>query len=240
MWYDVAHMTHIVKKPLVLGGIFLLLLVVGAAWYFYGRTPSFPINAADTIATWSFKGAYTGNDALAAQAADDVRKLTALLGKGEYDDYDLYIGTGNDANLVGDGTSAYRAYNKAIAIHPSKGLAYANLAHLMDQLGAYHTAADAYAKAVAVEPRQLEYHVERLTYLTRQFPTDTEQVRAAFADSDTQFGDMPPILAIEAQWLESQHQYADAIKVWQKVKMLSPKERQSAVDAQIVRDRAKQ
>ena len=200
----------------------------------------FPINAADTIASWNFKGAYTGNSALMSKADSDSAHLTSLLGKGQYDDYDLYIGIGNDANLNGDGKAAYDAYNRAIAILPDKGLAYANLGHLFDELGAYHTAVDAYAQAVAVEPSVLEYHIERLSFLTRQFPTDTALITAALAAASRQFGDTPSILAIEAQWLTGQGRYADAIKAWETVKMLSPQDRQAPIDAEIARLKAKQ
>ena len=200
----------------------------------------FPINAADIIASWNFEGAYTGNSTLISKADSDSAHLTSLLGKGKYDDYDLYIGIGNDANLKGDGKAAYDAYNRAIAVLPDKGLAYANLGHLFDELGAYHTAADAYAKAVAVEPSVLEYHIERLNFLTRQFPTDTALITAALADASKQFGDTPSILAIEAQWLTGQGRYADAIKAWETVKMLSPQDRQAPIDAEIARLKAEQ
>lgn len=203
-------------------------------------TGSFPINPADTIALWDFTGAYTGNDTLIARANADSAKLAALLGKGEYDDYDLYIGLGNNANLIGDGRTAYQNYNRAIAVHPAKGLAYANLAHLMDELGAYRTAADAYAKTVAVEPNVLEYHLERLSYLTRQFPKDTARIISALADAAKQFGDNASILAIEAQWLSGQGRYADAIAAWERAKMLSPGRDMSAIDAEIARLQAKQ
>ncbi len=199
----------------------------------------FPINKADTIASWSFKGAYSGNATLTAHAQADIVHLRSLLGKGEYDDYDLYIGMGNDANLLGDGKSAYDAYNRAVAIHPGKGLAYANIGHLMDELGAYHTAADAYAKAVAVEPSMLEYQLQRLTFLTQRFPNDNALILAAFTDASNEFGDSAPVLAIEAQWLTGQGRYADAIKAWQTVKMLSPKDRQASIDAEIARLQAK-
>ncbi len=200
----------------------------------------FPINKADTIVSWNFKGSYAGNDTLIAQANADIAHLTSLVGGGKYDEYDLYNGIANDYSLLGDGTTAYRYYNRSIEVHPNKGLAYANLAHLLDQLGAYHTAADAYAKAVAVEPGMLEYHLERLTYLTRQFPKDTALITAAFTDASKQFGDNASILAIEAEWLEGQGRYADAIKAWQTAKMLSPGKDTTAIDAAIARDQAKQ
>ncbi len=200
----------------------------------------FPINTADTIVSWNFKGAYTGNATLSNQYNADASHLKSLLGKGQYDNYDLYIGIGNDANLVGDGKGAYDAYNHAIAIYPNKGLAYVNLAHLMDELGAYQTAVDAYAKAVAVEPAVLEYHLEQLYYLTHQFPKNNALLLAAFTAASKQFGDSAAILSIEAQWLESLGRYADAVKAWQTVEALSPADRASAINAQIARDTAKE
>ncbi|MDE1919523.1 MAG: hypothetical protein KGH56_02365 [Patescibacteria group bacterium] len=200
----------------------------------------FPINPADKIASWDFRGAYTGNADLEAQAAADKAKLQALMGTGAYDDYDLYIGLGNDDNLLGDGTGAYKNFNHSISIHPKKGLAYVNLAHLMDELGAYETAADAYGAAVAAEPGMLEYHIERLKYLTRQFPADTTRIIRALTDANRQFGDTAPIIAIEASWLEAQGHYAEAIKAWGLVKTLSPGKDTSAIDAEIARLEAKQ
>ncbi len=138
---------------------------------------AFPINPVDTIASWSFKGAYTGNDTLIAQANADISKLTNLLGKDQYDDYDVYLGIGNDDNFLGDGAGAYQNYNRAISIHPDKGLAYANLGHLMGELGAYRTAADAYAEAVAVEPSVPQYKNAQLDFLTWRFPEEAARLK---------------------------------------------------------------
>ncbi len=201
---------------------------------------NFPINSADTIASWNFKGAYADDATLIAQAKADIERLTGLLGKGQYDNYDLYNGIANDYGMLGNGQEAYQYYNRSIQIHPAKGLAYANLAHLMKELGAYHTAVDAYAKAVQVEPGMLEYHLERLTYLTQQFPKDTTLITAALADASKQFGDNASILAIEARWLSDQGRYADAIKAWQTAKTLLPGKDITAIDAEIARLQAKQ
>jgi tetratricopeptide (TPR) repeat protein len=200
----------------------------------------FPIDAADSIASWNFKGNYVGNDTLIKQANTDITFLTGLLGKGKYPDYDLYNGLGNDYASLGDGKTAYQDYNHAIVLGPKGGLAYANLAQLMEKLGAYHTAVDAYKKAVTVEPGMMAFHVQRLTFLTEQFGTDNALLVAAFTDASKQFGDAAPILTIEAQWLADQHRYADAIKAWQKVKTLSPGKDTSAIDAEIARLTAKQ
>lgn len=199
----------------------------------------FPLNRADSLASWSFTALDTGNAVLTAATDADKAKLAALLGGGMYDDYDLYIGIGNDADLEGDGRAAYTAYDKAVAIHSNKGLAYANLGHLFDELGAYHTAADAYAKAVAVEPGVIQYHLARLDFLTKRFPTDETRLAAAFDDAHNQFGDTASVLSIKAEWLEGEGRYADAIKAWQTAKTLSSPDRRAAIDAQIARDKAK-
>ena len=222
-------------------GLSLAILAAGGLWYDLARVriPAFPLNSADTISSWSFRGAYTGNDTLIAQANADSAHLTSLIGKGQYDDYDLYLGIGNDKNLMGDGQSAYQQYSRSIAIYPNKGLAYTNLGHLMDELGAYNTAADAYAKAVAVESGQIVYHVMRLSFLAMRLPSDSARMLAAFTDASKQFGDNAQVLSIEAQWLESQKRYADAITAWQRAKLLSPGKDTSAVDAEIARLKAK-
>jgi tetratricopeptide (TPR) repeat protein len=200
----------------------------------------FPINAADTAFSWTFKGAYAGNDTLTAQANADITKLNALFGNTQYADYDLYNGIANDYGSLGEGKTAYQYYNRAIRIHPNQGLAYMNLGHLFDEMGAYQSAADAYAKAVAVEPSVLQFHTARLTYLTQRLPKDTALISAALTDASKQFGDTPSILAIEAQWLAAEGRYADAIKAWQTAKTLSPGTDTSSIDAEIARLQAKQ
>lgn len=221
-------------------GIIVVVFAAIALWkYESGRPKPFPINPADHISSWSFKGAYTGNQALTDQANADIAHLKSLLGKGQYDDYDLHIGMGNDYTLLGDGQVAYDEYDRAIAIHPDKGLAYADLGHLLNQLGANYTAADAYAKATAVEPSVLEYHLERLDFLTTYFPNDNPRIVAAFSDVSKVFGDVMQVLVIEAQWLEGQKRYEDAISALKRAKLISGGRDTSAIDAEIARDQAK-
>ena len=200
----------------------------------------FPINKADTITSWNFKGAYAGNALLTTQAQADITNLTNLLAAGKFDAYNVYNAIANDYSSLGKGALAYQYYNRSIRLYPNIGLAYANLGHFMDSMGAYYTAADAYAKATTVEPGMLEYHLERLTYLTRQFPKDNARIVAAITDASKQFGDNASILSIEAQWLAGQGRYADAIKAWQTVKTLSPGKDTTAIDAEIARLQAKQ
>jgi tetratricopeptide (TPR) repeat protein len=205
-----------------------------------GASTPFPVNQADTISSWVFVGPYSGNETLINQAHTDINKLSGLLGGGAYDDYDLYNGIANDYTSLGDGQKAYEYYNRAIAIHPTKGLAYANLAYLMSKLRAFETAADAFTKAVAVEPGILEYQVERVRFLTNQFPKDDARILAAFADAAKQFGDTSAVLSVKAQWLTGEKKYVEAVAVWQTVKSLSSQASQAAIDAEIARLKAKQ
>lgn len=220
----------------------LIILIIGAAvWYLTpgSRVKAFPISPADSISSWSFKGTYSGNAALTKKANADIAKLRGQLGDGKYDDYDLYLGMGNDESLLGDGKVAYDYYNRAIALHSDKGLAYVNLAHLMSDLGAYHTAANAFTKAVAVEPGVLQYQIQRLTFLTNRFATDTPMVTTALNDVYKQFGYTEPTLVIKAQWLEGQGKYTDAVDALKIALQLAPPQDRPAIQAEMTRDRAK-
>ena len=235
-----AHM-QLSRNTWAVGGALLAVAIAAGAWMWYqsAQVPAFPINAKDSLSSWSFQGAYTGNDTLIAKAKADTEKLKGLLGKEGYDDYDLYIGIGNDFALLGDGARAYENYNRAVAVAADRGLAYTNIANLMERMQAFETAADAYAKAVAVEPGQLQYHIVRLNYLVRQFQKDSDRVTAAIADAQVEFGSIPQILSIQAEWLTGLGRYTDAIAVWKQVKAFLRGEDTSSIDAEIARLEAK-
>jgi len=144
-------------------------------------TPSskkFPINKKDTILSWSFKGSYLGNDVLVAQATKSIADLTPQLQKSGSNTYDVYVGIGNNYTYLGDGAAAYESYNNAIAQNAEHALVYMNLGSLMDKLGAYYTAADAYAKAVELGSSFAQYRNAQMDFLTERFPEEAEKLRA--------------------------------------------------------------
>ncbi len=128
---------------------------------------TFPIHTQDSIKNWSFIGSYTGNDVLIAKAVADTTFLKNLVGKGEYSDYDLYIGIANNNAFLGDGARAYEYYNKAISENRARAIAYLNLGNLMEKLGALHTAYDAYTRASTLEPDIAQYSSARNDFLSR-------------------------------------------------------------------------
>ena len=199
----------------------------------------FPVNTKDTIASWSLKGAYSGNTTLEQKANADITHLKSLLNTGKYSNYILYNGIGNDYVLLGNGSAAYNAYNSAAKADPGQGLTYTNLANLFEQLGAYYTAADAYKKAVTVEPGMLVYHLDQIKYLVTQFPNQTTAIQAAISSAYAQFGDTAAVLMIEAQWLEGRGDYANAIKAWKRAALLMPGYATTSIAAAIARDEAK-
>ncbi len=218
------------------GALILVIIVAGGAWWYATRiyVSPFPIDPADTISSWSFKGAYSGNPVLEERTRSDMAHLKGLMGVGTYPDYQLFIGLADDAELLGDGKGEYAYLNNAIHIDSAHGLVYVNLGHLMDELGAYHTARAAYARAVAVEPGQIVYQEDRLLFLTERFPQDIAGNTAAFAEATKQFGVDADILQIEAPWLASIGRIADAITAWKNAETLAPS-RKSAIDAEIAK-----
>ena len=123
----------------VLGGI----LSIGLIFLAMNAPEPYPLAQSDTIASWSFKGALADRGANETATKSEIVRLKQMLGKGT-NDYELLVGTASQFILLGDGKSAYRYLSKAIETDPEKGLAYFNMGHLMEQLGALATAKSAY------------------------------------------------------------------------------------------------
>ncbi|HUY62701.1 MAG TPA: hypothetical protein VMV50_02860 [Candidatus Paceibacterota bacterium] len=231
-------------KRWIIAAIALLVILAAIgflSWHSAAKpaAPAFPIDKNDVISSWTFTGVDTATSS-AAKAKADIARLTGLLGKGQYDDYDIYIGIGNDEVLLGDGKAAYDAYDRAIARYPSQGLAYTDMAALMNDLGATHTALTAYETAAAVQPAVFEYAIQWISYLTRTFPNETALVDQAFAFAKAHYGDTPQILTLKAGWQTEEGQYAAAIATWKQVEALAPGGNSAAINAEIARLTAKE
>jgi len=226
----------------VVGLVVIILIAIGCWQYFVEmRVQTVQINPQDSISSWSFKGIYTGNDALTAKANADIAKLTSLIGKGQYPDYDIYVGIAQDYDFIGDGKSEYQSLEKAIAVGPTGGVAWDNLGVLMEKLGALNTARDAYAKAVAVEPSVGAYQEAQLRFLTAHFPQDDTAIENAFNNGMKESADAN-LLPIDAEWLTSTGSTTAAISAWKEFAIYIPaaSPQQSAINQKIAQLKAKQ
>jgi tetratricopeptide (TPR) repeat protein len=221
-------------------GLVILLLVAGGCWYYFAkvRVPAIPINPNDTIASWSFKSLYAGNDALTAQTNADIARLSGLLGKGQYPDYELFVGIAQDYDYLGDGKTEFQYLEKAIVAGPTGGVAWNNLGVLMEKLGALNTARAAYAQAVAVEPTVGAYQEAQLRFLTANFPQDTSAIETAFQNGMKNSADAN-LIPLEAYWLSSIGSTTAAISAWKEFATYVPASQQAAIDAEIAKLEAK-
>ncbi len=111
------------------------------------------VNPSDTIVSWDFKGAYTGNAELTVKANTEIARLAALLGTDAYPDYTLLVSIANQYDLLGDGKNEFAYLQKALAIDSTNtGLAWHNAGQLFARLGAYRTARTALERAALAEP----------------------------------------------------------------------------------------
>ena len=131
---------------------------------------AFAVNPSDTVTSWNFQGAYTGNAELTAKAKSEIARLTGLLGSGEYPDYILYVSIANQYDLLGDGANEFLYLKKALALDATKtGLAWYNIGQLFARLGAYATARTALERAVAAEPFP-QYERALADFLKEHYP----------------------------------------------------------------------
>jgi tetratricopeptide (TPR) repeat protein len=145
----------------LLGGALLLALpfLIGSG------TKGYPIGTSDHISSWSWKGVYADGADKQASIEKQIKDLKAKVGTKDANEYDIYVGIASQYELLGDGKNAYAYLNKAIAKNPKAGLAYMNMGHLMEGLGAFATAHAAYDAAVAAEPNNLVFQAARQNFL---------------------------------------------------------------------------
>lgn len=148
---------------LVGGAIFLLLpILVGSG--VPGGT-GYALAKEDHISSWDWKGVYQDGADKQKSVTAEIGRLKDLISKGGISDYDLYVGLASQYELLGDGKSAYQYLSKAIALDKKRGLAYMNMGHLMEEMGAFATARVAYDAAVAAEPNNQVYASARQNFL---------------------------------------------------------------------------
>lgn len=155
---NIPGLTH--AKPLTLAAL-VVVLVGGAAFLILplilgGGVPGgagYSVSKDDHISSWTWKGVYKDGAQREADVTKEISHLKDLLGKsGGAKDYDVYVGIATQYELLGDGKAAYQYLSKAITLEPKKGLAYMNMGHLMEEMGAFATAHQAYDAAVLAEP----------------------------------------------------------------------------------------
>lgn len=133
------------------------LVAIGSyyAWQNRQLPNPLPIVSGDVISSWTWKGPYKDGGLLEKKANDEITRLGAMLGKGQYPDYQLLVGIAGQYELLGDGDKTYSYLGQAVRTASTSGLAWYNLGVLFERYGAYRTAITAFNKALEVEPTSL-------------------------------------------------------------------------------------
>lgn len=158
------------KKPLMFASVAILIGGALALIVMPLLSPAPQLADGDDVSSWTWDGPYADGGPLEDQTKNEIADLKDELGKGTYPDYQLLVGIASQYQLLGDGKNAYTYLQQAIAKDPKQGLAYINLGNLMDSLGAYDTAKEAYDTAVKLEPNNQAYADARATFLANRFP----------------------------------------------------------------------
>lgn len=116
------------------------------------QTP-FTLATGDSIASWDFAGAYTGNPELVTKAQNEITRLSGLLTIATSTAMILNVGIANQYELLGNGARQYEYLGRAIQADATAGLPWHNLGVLMERLGALKTARTAYNEAVFLQPQ---------------------------------------------------------------------------------------
>lgn len=166
----------------VLAGALILFGAGFGIWQatFTSSAPVYTIEIADGeyVASWDFKGVYSGNETLSEKARAEIMRLNGLIGSGEFTDYELYVSLANQYDLLGDGTNELVNLQKALAIDSERtGLAWYNTGVFFARFGVYKTARMAFERAVVAQPIP-QYRMALLDFLKERFPGDTAAIQA--------------------------------------------------------------
>lgn len=196
-----------VHKKLVIGVVVGLFIIVGLVVVLFAlpkpASEAFPLSAGDSVTSWSLQNIYAGNVEGAARIQTEIDRLKGLLGKGEFPDYDIYVGIAQNAELLGDGKTAYESLERAIDDNPARFLAYGNLGHLMVKLKAYKTARMAFEKAVEVDNSNfaLQNHLAYLEFMTSSYSGASEEdIQEAFDTALTAFPGNNDVQSLKTKW----------------------------------------
>lgn len=170
------------KGVIILIAIGFILIVAGVVWQNQKASAPQPfvieMVQGESVTSWDFKGAYTGNAELEAKAETEIARLIGLLGSKKYTDYTIYISIANQYNLKGDGKNELIYLGKALAVNSTTtGLAWYNAGQLFARLGVYETARFALEHAVAAQSI-LQYQQALVDFLSAHFPADTEAIKS--------------------------------------------------------------
>lgn len=154
----------------------------------------------DSIVSWDFKGAYTGNPELVTKAQSEIQRLSLQLDTATSSAMILSVGIANQYELLGDGKKQYEYLGRAVRENPENGLPWHNLGVLMEKFGAYKTARVAYEKSTLVQPELQFYHYAYIEFLTSRTKDDTASIEKAFAFAEKNIGTTPYLITLRTEW----------------------------------------
>lgn len=164
-------------------------------------TNPLPLAKGDTIASWNFQGAYTGNLELIAKANTEIKRISDLLVTATSSATILSVGVANQYGLLGDGKQEYEYLIRAVKTGgATSGLPWHNLGVLMERLGAYETARIAHEKSTLVQPLLKQWHYSYLEFLTTRMKDDAAAIEKAFTAALANLGQDSDILQLRSEW----------------------------------------
>lgn len=159
-----------------------------------------PLVRGESVASWDFSGAYTGNPELVAKAQSEISRLSSLLATATSSAMILSVGVANQYELLGDGAKQYEYLGRAIQASPNNGLPWHNLGVLMERLGALKTARMAYEKSTLVQSGLVFYHYAYIEFLTSRMKDDATHIEKAFAFAGEHIGATPYLAELRTAW----------------------------------------
>lgn len=155
----------------------------------------------DTLLVWDFTGVYADRPELIAKAQNNIARFTSLLATATSSTVSLLVSIANEYELLGKGKEQYEYLGRAIRADGAVGLPWHNLGVLMERLGAFKTARDAYEQATLVQPKLSEWHYAYLGFLMSRMKDDAATITKALATAEANLGQDSYLEHLRSKWL---------------------------------------
>ena len=181
------------EKKYIWGSIIIILVVLAGIFYMQqNKENPLSVISIEEVKNWDFEGPYEASEELKSQALAEIKRLEGLFEEKNFTEYELNVSIANQYDLLGDGKKTYEYLSKAIRIDSEKtGLAWNNMARLMEKLGAYENAKIAFDLTIKAQPIPA-FYIAQIDFLERHFPDDKASIEKAKNGLGTPNGDEKP------------------------------------------------
>jgi tetratricopeptide (TPR) repeat protein len=162
--------------------------------------------------------------------------IAASEAAGKEVDLSLYLSVASDAYSLGDLVTAREMLELQIAGNPINYVAWNNYALVLEDMGDYENAENAYLKTIEIEQGIGKYYEDYADFLSSHFPERSQDLRAVLEEDLTRRGQTVWNMTALGDWYAAEGECDKAVDHYEVAVVLSPTNQALKDDMQSLED----